>query len=52
MSMDLDTFNQTLRLEALTRGVAVLGETMVDGKSALKIYHSESVFRTWRISSL
>lgn len=33
---DLDTFNQILRLEALTRGVAVLGETVVDGKSALK----------------
>lgn len=33
---DLDTFNQTLRLEALTRGVAVLGETVVDEKSALK----------------
>lgn len=33
---DLDSLNQTLRLEALTRGVAVLGETVVDGCSALK----------------
>lgn len=33
---DLDELNKTLRLEALTRGVAVLGETVVDGKSALK----------------
>ena len=34
--IDLDKLNQTLRLEALTRGVSVLGETVVDGKSALK----------------
>ncbi|MBW3694783.1 aminotransferase class III-fold pyridoxal phosphate-dependent enzyme [Vibrio sp. T187] len=33
---DLDELNKTLRLEALTRGVAVLGETVVDGHSALK----------------
>ena len=33
---DLDELNKTLRLEALTRGVAVLGETVVDGKAALK----------------
>ncbi|EGU46427.1 glutamate decarboxylase [Vibrio ichthyoenteri ATCC 700023] len=33
---DLDALNKTLRLEALTRGIAVLGETIVDGKSALK----------------
>ncbi|ANU36579.1 pyridoxal phosphate-dependent class III aminotransferase [Vibrio scophthalmi] len=33
---DLDQLNQTLRLEALTRGIAVLGETVVEGKSALK----------------
>ncbi|MEL7293489.1 MAG: pyridoxal phosphate-dependent class III aminotransferase [Pseudomonadota bacterium] len=33
---DLDQLNKTLRLEALTRGVAVLGETVVDGQSALK----------------
>ncbi|MHA2938230.1 diaminobutyrate--2-oxoglutarate transaminase family protein [Vibrio sp. RC27] len=33
---DLDALNQELRLEALTRGIAVLGETVVDGKSALK----------------
>lgn len=33
---DLDELNKTLRLEALTRGVAVLGETVVDSKSALK----------------
>ncbi|WP_117234606.1 pyridoxal phosphate-dependent class III aminotransferase [Vibrio maerlii] len=36
VSQDLDTLNQTLRIEALTRGVAVLGETVVDGKTALK----------------
>jgi len=35
-SADLDELNKAVRLEALTRGVAVLGETMVDGKSALK----------------
>ncbi|USD66366.1 pyridoxal phosphate-dependent class III aminotransferase [Vibrio sp. SCSIO 43136] len=33
---DLDKLNQDVRLEALVRGVAVLGETTVDGKSALK----------------
>ena len=33
---DLDKLNQVLRMEALTRGVAVLGETIVDGKTALK----------------
>jgi diaminobutyrate-2-oxoglutarate transaminase len=33
---DLDKWNQALRIEALTRGVAVLGETVVDGKTALK----------------
>lgn len=33
---DLDELNKALRLEALVRGVAVLGETVVDGKSALK----------------
>lgn len=33
---DLDHLNKTLRLEALTRGIAVLGETIVDGKAALK----------------
>ncbi|WP_114767134.1 pyridoxal phosphate-dependent class III aminotransferase [Vibrio rhodolitus] len=33
---DLDSLNQSLRLEALTRGIAVLGETVVAGKSALK----------------
>lgn len=33
---DLDTLNKTLRLQALTRGIAVLGETVVDDKSALK----------------
>ncbi|UUM31676.1 pyridoxal phosphate-dependent class III aminotransferase [Vibrio japonicus] len=35
-AVDLDELNKTLRLEALVRGVAVLGETVVDGKSALK----------------
>jgi diaminobutyrate-2-oxoglutarate transaminase len=35
-SSDLDKLNQVLRSEALTRGVAVLGETIVDGKTALK----------------
>ncbi|OLQ90186.1 aminotransferase class III [Vibrio panuliri] len=34
---DLDAFNQSLRLEALTRGVAVLGETVVADKAALKL---------------
>ena len=33
---DFDELNKALRLEALTRGVAVLGETIVDGKTALK----------------
>ncbi|NVD06764.1 aminotransferase class III-fold pyridoxal phosphate-dependent enzyme [Vibrio sp. JPW-9-11-11] len=33
---DLDELNKNLRLEALTRGIAVLGETVVDGQSALK----------------
>ncbi|GAM63416.1 diaminobutyrate-2-oxoglutarate aminotransferase [Vibrio ishigakensis] len=32
----LDKLNQKVRIEALTRGVAVLGETVVDGHSALK----------------
>ncbi|WP_404969964.1 pyridoxal phosphate-dependent class III aminotransferase [Vibrio campbellii] len=35
-STDLDELNKALRLEALTRGIAVLGETIVDGKTALK----------------
>ncbi|WP_428774913.1 pyridoxal phosphate-dependent class III aminotransferase [Vibrio sp.] len=33
---DQDKLNQTVRLQALTRGEAVLGETVVDGHSALK----------------
>ncbi|WP_367986598.1 pyridoxal phosphate-dependent class III aminotransferase [Vibrio sp. NTOU-M3] len=33
---DLDKLNQQVRIEALVRGIAVLGETTVDGKSALK----------------
>ncbi|MGD8112240.1 pyridoxal phosphate-dependent class III aminotransferase [Vibrio sp. TRT 17S01] len=33
---DLDQLNQQVRIEALVRGIAVLGETTVDGKSALK----------------
>ncbi len=33
---DLNVFNQSLRHEALTRGIAVLGETVVEGNSALK----------------
>jgi diaminobutyrate-2-oxoglutarate transaminase len=33
---DLDKLNQKLRMEALTRGVAVLGETVIAGKTALK----------------
>ncbi|PMH46606.1 aminotransferase class III [Vibrio sp. 10N.286.49.B3] len=33
---DLDAFNNVLRMEALTRGVAVLGETVVNGQTALK----------------
>jgi diaminobutyrate-2-oxoglutarate transaminase len=32
----LDALNQKVRIDALTRGIAVLGETTVDGKSALK----------------
>ncbi|EKZ8661180.1 pyridoxal phosphate-dependent class III aminotransferase [Vibrio alginolyticus] len=35
-SADLDELNKTLRLEALTRSIAVLGETIVDDKTALK----------------
>lgn len=35
-AVDLDELNKAVRLEALVRGVAVLGETVVDGKSALK----------------
>ncbi len=34
---DLNALNQQVRLEALTRGVAVLGETVVDGQTALKL---------------
>ncbi|MCR8923023.1 pyridoxal phosphate-dependent class III aminotransferase [Dasania sp. GY-MA-18] len=34
---DLDELNRKLRLEALVKGVAVLGETRVDDKSALKL---------------
>jgi diaminobutyrate-2-oxoglutarate transaminase len=33
---DLEQLNKTIRIEALTRGVAVLGETVVNGHSALK----------------
>lgn len=33
---DLDKLNQKLRMEALTRGIAVLGETVIAGKTALK----------------
>ena len=33
----MNYFNQNLRLEALKRGIAVLGETVFDGKSALKL---------------
>lgn len=33
---DLDELNKAVRLQALVRGVAVLGETIVDGKTALK----------------
>ncbi|MFY2508466.1 pyridoxal phosphate-dependent class III aminotransferase [Vibrio pectenicida] len=35
-SADLNELNKVVRLEALTRGVAVLGETIVDDKVALK----------------
>ncbi|WP_339672954.1 pyridoxal phosphate-dependent class III aminotransferase [Dasania marina] len=34
---DVDELNRKLRLEALVQGVAVLGETRVDDKSALKL---------------
>lgn len=34
--VDVDQLNKQLRLEALVKGVAVLGETVVDGKVALK----------------
>nr|VVV04525.1 Diaminobutyrate--2-oxoglutarate aminotransferase [Aliivibrio wodanis] len=33
---DLDKLNKTVRLEALTRGIAVLGETIVEDNTALK----------------
>ncbi|MDN3679927.1 pyridoxal phosphate-dependent class III aminotransferase [Vibrio tapetis subsp. quintayensis] len=33
---DLDKLNQAVRVEALVRGIAVLGETTVEGNSALK----------------
>lgn len=33
---NLDLLNQMVRIEALTRGVAVLGETTIEGQSALK----------------
>lgn len=33
---DLDELNKSVRLQALVRGTAVLGETIVDGKTALK----------------
>ncbi len=32
----LDKLNQQVRIEALVRGIAVLGETVIDGHSALK----------------
>jgi diaminobutyrate-2-oxoglutarate transaminase len=35
-SGDADGLNQRVRMEALTRGLAVLGETRIHGKSALK----------------
>ncbi len=35
-SMNLDQLNQLVRVEALVRGIAVLGETTVEGQSALK----------------
>ena len=37
ITTSLDIFNQRLRLAALKRGTAVLGETVFDGKSALKL---------------
>ncbi|AUI86368.1 aminotransferase class III [Vibrio azureus] len=33
---NLDELNKTVRLQALTRGIAVLGETIVEGKTTLK----------------
>lgn len=33
---DLDKLNQRVRVDALTHGIAVLGETIIDGKTALK----------------
>ncbi len=33
---DFDELNKAVRMEALVRGIAVLGETIVDGKTALK----------------
>lgn len=33
---DLDELNKAVRLQALVRGIAVLGETIVDNKTALK----------------
>jgi diaminobutyrate-2-oxoglutarate transaminase len=37
-SMDsLDALNQNVRIQALVRGVAVLGETVIAGKTALKL---------------
>ena len=50
--LDLDKLNQTLRLEALTRGVAVLGETVVDGKSALKFTILNPCLKTSDFKSL
>ncbi|UTV28809.1 pyridoxal phosphate-dependent class III aminotransferase [Photobacterium atrarenae] len=35
-AVDLDQFNKELRIEALVKGIAVLGETVVDGRVALK----------------
>ncbi|UXI02414.1 pyridoxal phosphate-dependent class III aminotransferase [Photobacterium sp. TY1-4] len=35
-AVDLDQFNKELRIEALVKGIAVLGETVVDGQVALK----------------
>lgn len=34
---DIDRLNQRIRVEALIRGVAVLGETIVSGRTALKL---------------
>lgn len=33
---DLEQLNKTIRIEALTRGIAVLGETVVNGHTAMK----------------